>query len=123
MLAGIPLTLTLRIDTSAVDQEVQWPSAATIWQAYFQRSLTAAKSAKIRHRPIHTNKLQQALRKTSGLPQWQSEQLLQSETRMDRGVAEVLLPTTPVARRRRPIHLEIKPNGQRAMGLQKTVIV
>jgi hypothetical protein len=55
MLAGIPLTFALCFDASAVDQEVQRTSATTIWQTYFQRSLTAAKGAEIGHHPIQTN--------------------------------------------------------------------
>jgi len=112
MLAGIPFTFALCFDTSTVDQEVQRTSAATIWQTYFQRSLAAAKGAEIGHDPIQTNEVQQALYKACGLPQWQSEQHLQSETSLDRRVAEVLLPATSTARRWHPNHLGIKPNGQ-----------
>ena len=112
MLAGIPLTFALCLDASAVDQEVQRTSATAIWQTYFQRSLTAAKGAEIGHHPIQTNELQQALHKACSLAQRQSEQHFQSETSLDRSVTEVLLPTTPAARRWHPNQLGIKPNRQ-----------
>ena len=33
MLAGIPFTFALCFDAGAIDQEVQWASAAAIWNA------------------------------------------------------------------------------------------
>ena len=122
MLAGIPLTFALCFDACAIDQEVQRPSSTAIWQTYFQRYLTAVKGAEVWYRPIQPDELQQALHKTCGLSQRQAEQHFQSETRLDRSITIVLLPTTLAARRWQPNHLRIKPNGQRATALQ-TVIV
>ena len=97
-------------DRGTVDQEVQRTSATAIRQTYVQHSLTTAKGAEIRHRPIQPEELQQALYKTCGLSQWQPEQYLQSETSLDRSVAEPRLSATLAARRRYPNHLGIKPD-------------
>jgi len=112
MLAGIPLTFALCFDACAIDQEVQRTSSTAIWQAYVQRSLTAAKGAEVWYRPIQSDELQQALHKACGLSQWQPEQHFQSETGLDRSVTKVLLSTTLAARWWYPNHLRIKPNRQ-----------
>ena len=112
MLAGIPLIFALCLDACAIDQEVQRPSTTAIWQTYFQRSLTAAKGAEVWYRPIQPDELQQALHKTCGLSQRQAEQHFQSETRLDRSITKVLLPTTLAARWWYPNHLRVKPNRQ-----------
>lgn len=112
MPACIPLTFAFCFDAGAIDQEVQRTSSIAIWQAYVQRSLTTAKGAEVWHRPIQSDELQQALHKTCSLSQRQSEQHFQSETRLDRSVAEILVLTTPAARRWHPNHLGIKPNRQ-----------
>ena len=51
MLAGIPLAFTFGFDACAIDQEVQGASAAAIWKADIQCSLTAAKGAEVWYRP------------------------------------------------------------------------
>jgi len=81
-------------------------------QVYVQRSLMTAKGAEVWYRPIQPDELQQALHKACGLSQWQPEQHFQSETDLDRSIAEVLLPTTLAARWWYPNHLRIKPNRQ-----------
>jgi len=90
------------------DQEVLRTCSTAIWQAYVQRSLTTAKGAEVWHRPIQPDELQQALHKTCGLSQRQSEQHFQSETGLDRSITEILLPTTLAARWWYPNHLRIK---------------
>ena len=108
MLTGIPLTFALCFDACAIDQEVLRTCSTAIWQAYVQRSLTTAKGAEVWHRPIQPDELQQALHKTCGLSQRQSEQHFQSETGLDRSITEILLPTTLAARWWYPNHLRIK---------------
>lgn len=48
MLAGVPLSLNLSLAPRTVDEEVQRAGIATIWQAYVQCFLAAAKGTEVR---------------------------------------------------------------------------
>jgi len=114
MLAGVPLTFTLDLDAGAVDEEVQRAGSSTVRQANVERSLTAAQGTEIRNGPVQPDKPQKACNKACCLPQWHSEQHFLRRTSLDRGIAELLLPTTLAGRRRHPDHLWIKPDRERS---------
>ena len=61
MLARIPLSFALDLDTSAVDQQVQRPLRAPIRDVYGKGFLPTAQGAEIRHPPVQADELQQAL--------------------------------------------------------------
>lgn len=122
VLAGIPLTFALRLDTCAVDEQVQWPGSPAIWQAHVQCSLTAAKGAEIWHCPVQTNKSQQAFHKACGLSERQAKQDLHRQAGLDRGITEAVPPTALAARRRHPDHIRVKPDRQRSSPSQRCII-
>ncbi len=91
MLAGVPLTFTLRLDAGAVDEQVlQRAGPAARRQAQVQSSLAAAQGAEVRDRPLQANAPKQALHEPGCLPQRHPEQHFQGQTGLDRGIVEPL---------------------------------
>ena len=58
----------------------------------------------------------------SCLPTLHAKQDLQCQTRLNGGITELLLPTSPAVWRRRPNHLRIKPNRQLSALLQAFIV-
>jgi len=52
MLACIPLAFTFDLDPGAVDQQVQRPLGASIWDVHGQCLLAAGQCAEVGHRPV-----------------------------------------------------------------------
>lgn len=74
MLAGVPIAFTLDLDACAVDQQVQRAFRSTIGDVHLQTLLASRQRAEVRHRPIQTDQLQQALDEASRLAECHAEQ-------------------------------------------------
>lgn len=85
--------------------------------------MSSAQSAEVRHRPVQSNALEQALYKSSRLPQRQAEQNLQSQTGLNGGVTESLLPPSSTGGFRLPRRLRIKPDRKRSALLQELIVL
>jgi hypothetical protein len=85
---GEPRTFALGFDPGVVDQEVKRTSAGTIRNGDVQTFLAARQRAEVRHRPIESGECQQACHQSGRLPQWQPEQRLQRQARLDSSVGE-----------------------------------
>ena len=127
MLASIPRgAFALRLDAGAVGQEVQWAGSAPIRQT--SRSASSGGGTGYRNPacpsgPASRNRL--STKPAVCLSSIPNQDLQGCQTRLDRvnrGVAEPLLTTTFVARRRHPVHVRIKPDRQRPALLRCGVV-
>ncbi len=105
-----PLAVACRLHTGAVDQEVQRTGAGTVGDVDGQGLLAAAQCAEVRHRPIQTGQFQKACHHPCRLPKRQSEERLQRQAGLDRGVGENGLPPALAGRRGQPLGLGIEPD-------------
>ena len=87
-----------------------------------QRFLAPADRRVVRHRPVKSSKVQQALRHAHGLAQRQIEEALDAQAELNRLVAERLATPAFAARLAVPIHRWIKPDQQRAACLEGFVV-
>ena len=84
--------------------------------------LSAAKRAKVGHRPAEADQAQQALDEPGRLPQRQAEQHLHGEASLDGGIAILRLPASLTSGCRHPRHVRIEPDRQGATLLQCFVV-
>ena len=110
MLARVPLSFTLGLDPSAIDQQAERSRSATVRDGDVQCLLTAAQSAEVWDFPVEACQPQQTFDEPGGLPEGHAEQHLHCETSLDRGTAELGLTPPLACRRRMPRHLRIKPD-------------
>ena len=75
-----------------------------------QGFLTAAQRSEVRHRPIEPGKTKQPGDQSRGLSQRQSEERLQPQAGLDRGVRGDRLTPAPAGRRGQRSCIEIKPD-------------
>lgn len=123
MFPGRPLAIAFGFHTGAVDQEMQGTRAGAVGDVNGQRLLAAAKGAEVWHRPAQPGKLKQAGNHTGGLPQRQSEESLQCQAGLDRGVGEHGLTPALAGRTGQPLGLGIEPDRQRSAPRQGKVVV
>ena len=110
MLAGVPLAFALDLDARAVDEQVQRAFRPPEGDVDSQRLLTARQGAKIWHRPVEADQLQQAFDEPGRLPQRHAKQNLHRQTRLDGNITVGLLTATLASRQGIPAHLGIEPN-------------
>ena len=92
MLARVPLAFTFHLDAGAIDEQVNRPLGAAIWDGHVLGLLPPGQGAEVEHRPVETDQPQQALDEPGRLSQGHAEQDLHRKTGLGRGVAVTLLP-------------------------------
>ncbi len=122
VLSGVPLPFAVNFDAGAVDQQVQRPLRATVWNVDLQGLLATAEGAEVGHCPVQTDQPQQALDKAGRLAKRHAEQHLHRQAGVDRSVTVVGLPTTLAGGLSAPGHLGIEPDRQRAAALERFVV-
>jgi len=122
MLAGVPLTFSLDLDPGAVDQQVQRPLGAAIWNVHRQSFLATRQRAEVGDSPVQTDQAQQALDEAGRLPERHPKQHLHRKAGLDGAIAVGLPPPALACRRGIPAHLGIKPDRQRAPLFERLIV-
>ena len=58
MLARVPLAFTFHLDAGAIDEQVNRPLGAAIWDGHVQGLLPPGQGAEVRHGPSESGQLQ-----------------------------------------------------------------
>ena len=114
VLARVPLALAPNLDAGAVHEQVQRAARAPVGQLHGERLLASAERRMVRHRPVQTSWLQQARDEAGRLPQWQAEQDLHRQARLDRRIAVDRLRAALAGWCRMPGRRRVEPDGQRS---------
>ncbi len=125
VLACIPLAFAfaLDLDPGAVDQQVERALRPPMRDVHGKGLLATAERAEVRHLPVQADQAKQALDEPGRLPQRHAEQDLHRQAGLDGRIAVDRLPPTLACRLRRPRHVWIKPDRQRAPALERLVIL
>ncbi len=134
MLARSPLALTLDLDPSSVDQEMQRALRAPMRDVHGQRLLPADQGAEVGHIPVQANQPKQALDESASpwslgpvafpwldLPQRHPEQDFHGQAGLDGGVTVDRLSPTLASGLRSPNHVGVEPHRQRSTTLERLV--
>ena len=88
-------------------------SAGAIRNGGVQTARTARQRAEVRHHPLGPGKFQPACHQSCGLPQWQPDQRLQRQARLDRRIGKGGRSAPFAGRRAQPLRLRSEPDLQR----------
>jgi len=122
MFLRLPLAFTEHFDATAVDQKMQACCRCLRFDRYGGMFLTPANGAEIRHLPVQTGQLEQALRHSHCLTQRQIKQALDRQAELN-GLIAVLLRASPLATKFAvPAHLRVQPDEQRATCFERLVV-
>jgi len=108
MLARVPLTFALDLDTCAVDQQVQRTRRAAVGDVDLRGFLVPAQRAEVRHSPVQIDQPRQALDEPSRLAERHTEQQFHRQAGLDRAIAVVSLSAAFAGRGGLPSHGGIK---------------
>jgi hypothetical protein len=113
MLARLPFAIAQELDASAVHEQVQRASGATVRDLDGERLLPATQGRVVRHGPVQVCQLQQAGNHPGRLPERQLEQDLDGQTELDRRIREYRRATRAAVMWREPGHVLVLPDQQR----------
>ena len=123
MLARLPFTIAKELDPGAVYEQVQRPARTAIRDLHRQGLLPAAQGRKVRHGPVQSCKPEQAGHHPGGLSQGKLEQHFDRQTELDGGIGEDRRTSRAPFMGRKPGHILVQPDQQRAALAQCSVVV